>query len=70
VTTGSEATDRRSRIPSWMKGKGKELKAGSWHHFEIYAGEEINTAPLIAKFEKDLAAFKKPVRFSNIGSGQ
>ena len=50
--------------------KGKELKAGDWHHIEIYAREEINTAPLITKFEKDLADFKKPVCFSNIGSGQ
>ena len=65
VTTGSEATDRRSRIPipSWMKGKGKELKVGGWHHFEIYAGEEVNTAPLIVKFEEGLADFKKPVCF-------
>jgi len=53
-------------------GKGKELKAGDWHHIEIYAGEKtLNTAPLIEKFEKDLADFKKPVCFFlNIGSGQ
>jgi len=72
-TTGSEATDTRWWIPisSWIRmRKGKELKAGDWHHIEIYAREEINTAPLITKFEKDLADFKKPVCFSNIGSGQ
>jgi hypothetical protein len=68
-TTGSEATDKRWPMLSW-KGKGKELKAGDWHHFEIYAGEKVNTAPLIEKFEKDLADFKKPVRVLNVGSGQ
>jgi len=67
-TTGSETTDRQW-LPSW-KGKGKELKAGDWHRIEIYAGEKVNTAPLIEKFEKDLADFKKPVRFLNVGSGQ
>jgi len=75
-TTGSEATDKRWTALTrhgWKgkgKGKGKELKSGDWHHFEIYAGEKINTAPLIEKFEKDLADFKKPVRFLNVGSGQ
>ena len=70
-TTGSEATDKRWTMLSWRgKGKGKELKAGDWHHLEIYAGEKVNTAPLIEKFEKDLADFKKPVRFLNVGSGQ
>jgi len=49
---------------SW-KGKGKELKVGNWNRIEIYAGEKVNTAPLIEKFEKDLADFKKPVRFLN-----
>jgi hypothetical protein len=68
-TTGSEATDKRWPMLSWKgKGKRKELKAGDWHHFEIYAGEKVNTAPLIEKFENDLADFKKPVRFLNVGS--
>jgi len=66
-TTGSEVTDKRWTVLTrhgWKgKGKGKELKSGDWHHFEIYAGEKINTAPLIEKFEKDLADFKKPVCF-------
>jgi len=61
-TTRSEATDTRWWIPSSM-GKGKELKAGDWHHIEIYAGEKVNMAPLIEKFEKDSADFKKPVCF-------
>ena len=76
---GSEAMDRRlwrvlpERILTGLKGKGKERnrkerEAGGWRGIEIYAGEKVNTAPLIEKFERDLANFKKPVCFLNVGS--
>jgi hypothetical protein len=64
-TTGSRVVDEERGL-GW-KGKGKqkekELKAGTWHHIEIYAGEEVETAPLKKAFDKGLKKFMKPVCF-------
>jgi len=64
-TTGSADLDDHLELK-----KMKKNQAGKWYGIPVYDEEDVDTAPVIAQFNKNVMTFRNSVGFFGCWSGQ